>query len=107
MTTTVLPVDAKDGWLLHFLKELPVPVWILIFTTMFMVTWILWQPDFIPRLIDGLVGALLLSLRINPPRPNTSIQTDSVQAENIEAANTEQGDIIGKPAPSLTKNPKE
>jgi hypothetical protein len=103
-TTTVLPT-CEDGWVLHFLKELPVPVWIFIFTSMFMASWVLWQPDFIPRLIDGLVGALLLSLRLGSVKPNTtSITTDSVNAENIDTANTEQGDIIGNPASTLTKD---
>lgn len=69
---------------MHFLKETPAPVWILLFTVMFLGVWAMWQPDFIPRLIDGLIGALLLSMRVAPPRPtNTNIQTDTVTTDSV------------------------
>jgi hypothetical protein len=101
--------QSSDGWLLHFLKELPAWVIIFMFVVMFLVIWQLSHDDFIPRIIDALVGALLTSIVAQRPKtsPATNITTDSVNAENIEAANTEQGDIVGQPASTLTKNNKE
>ena len=66
----------QDGASLHFLKELPAWVVIMVFVAAFLVSWFLSHADFIPRIIDGLIGALLLSLQRKPTNQN-SATTDS------------------------------
>lgn len=82
-----LPLPRQDGYLLHFLKELPAWVILGMFTAGFLIVWQFSHDDFIPRIIDGLVGALLLSLQrpkaaIVPPA--TNINADSVDSVNLQ-----------------------
>jgi hypothetical protein len=59
----------KDGPLLHFLKELPgwciVGVFLVAFTTL----WIVSHDDFVPRILDALMGAFLGLVVAQRPRP--------------------------------------
>lgn len=85
-----------DGALLHFLKELP--GWVVVsgalifFTAIYMTT----RDDFIPRLLDALIGAFLGLVVAQRPRPttsNTAITTDTVQTDTV---NTDQMDVTAE-----------
>jgi hypothetical protein len=74
--------SAQDGKLLHFLKELPgwciVGVFLFGFTTL----WIYSHDDFVPRIIDALMGAFLGLVVSQRPRPSGStVNTDTVNAD--------------------------
>lgn len=92
-----------DGYILHFLKELPAWCILAILVGMFMFYFKLTSADFIPRIIDGLVGGLLTSLVGSGVRSarNSSQQTD-IKAQNIESANTETGDVVVTPGTTAT-----
>lgn len=83
---TVANPPRQDGIVLHFLKELPAWCVIAIFMAAFLIVWQTSHDDFIPRILDALIGALLLSLqrqRAAPPeQPTTAPNVDTV--ENIE-----------------------
>lgn len=78
----------KDGKLLHFLKELPgwvvVSAALVFFTAIYMAR----ADDFIPRILDALLGAflgLVVAQRPKPTNINTdTLQTDSVTTETID-----------------------
>lgn len=72
----------QDGKFLHFLKETPAWVIIGLFVGAFLIVWQYSHDDFIPRIIDGLVGALL-----------TSIVAQRPKATNQNAASTDSGDV--------------
>ncbi len=75
-----------DGAFLHFLKELPAWCVIGIFVGAFLGTWQLSHDDFIPRIIDGLVGALLAVIVSNKSRQPT-----------ISAGQISTGDVLPGP----------
>ncbi len=97
-----------DGYILHFLKELPSWCILAILIGIFLFYYNLSQADFIPRIIDGLVGGLLTSL-IGAARSalKGSSQHTDIKAENIEKANTESGDVVASPGSKVTKIEKE
>lgn len=95
MAETVTPPN-RDGRLLHFLKELPgwcvVSMALVFFTVMYLNT----RDDFIPRIIDALIGAFLGLVVSQRPKPNTNIQADSVNPESMDNA-TVNTDSFNKP----------
>ncbi len=102
VTTTTPPAAIPvDGPVLHFLKELP--GWVVCFIALifFTIVFIFTRDDFIPRIIDALLGGFLGSV-VNQVRrgPATTITTDNVTAENVESANTQSGDINTEAGPS-------
>lgn len=78
-----------DGRLLHFLKEMPPWVVLGIFVGIFLIVWQAAHDDFIPRIIDGLVGALLTSIVAQRPKPPvpTSIDAENLNTETVTAEN--------------------
>jgi uncharacterized membrane protein YeaQ/YmgE (transglycosylase-associated protein family) len=80
----------QDGYVLHFLKELPAWVILGMFTGAFLAVWQVSHDDFIPRIIDGLVGALLTSIVAQRPKapvvPPTNITADSVNPSSMDNA---------------------
>lgn len=97
-----------DGYILHFLKELPAWCILALLVGMFMFYFKLTNADFIPRIIDGLVGGLLTSLVGAGMRSarQGSQQTD-IKAQNIESANTESGDVVlSNPGSEAVKDDK-
>lgn len=76
-----------DGVLLHFLKELPgwvvVSGALLFFTAIYMVR----ADDFIPRILDALIGAFLGLVVAQRPRPTsaTQITTGTVETPIVNA----------------------
>src|SRR5688572_7832505 len=87
MAETIQP--RQDGAILHFLKEMP--GWVVCFIALifFTVVFIFTRDDFIPRIIDALLGGFLGSV-VNQVRKGTSITADKVQTD---AVNTEQMDV--------------
>jgi hypothetical protein len=84
-----LAVPARtDGAFLHFLKE--VPAWFILglFVGAFLLFYQFSRDDFVPRLIDGLVGALLTSIvgqrpKSAPTAPTTNITADTVTTPEV------------------------
>lgn len=76
-----------DPIALHFLKELPPWVVIGLFVAAFLVVWNMSHDDFIPRIIDGLIGALLTSIVAQRPKqtPTTAITADTVETPAVHA----------------------
>lgn len=87
-----------DGAILHFLKEVPAWVVIGIFVAAFLAVWQASHDDFIPRIIDGLVGALLTSIVGQVRKPAPTINTDTVNTETIDttAVNAENLNVDNK-----------
>ncbi len=79
-TTPIVP----DGRFLHFLKEMPAWCIIGMFVGAFLAVWQLSHDDFIPRIIDGLVGALLTSIIGQRPKGATNINTDTVETPSVQ-----------------------
>lgn len=77
-------VPRRDGWLLHFVKELPAwCVLVIIFLTVLAV-YQFRQDDFIPRLLDQAFGGLLTALAINRARTGaTNITTATVETPAV------------------------
>lgn len=75
----------QDGWVLHGLKEMP--GWVICFSLIlvFLTVWQFTHDDYIPRIIDGLVAALLLSIRTGAR--NNTIKTDELNTESMDSAN--------------------
>jgi hypothetical protein len=76
----------QDGSVLHFLKELPAWCVIGVFVGTFLVVWNISHDDFIPRIIDGLVGALLTSIvgQVRKSIPTTTnIKTDTLETPAV------------------------
>jgi len=80
----------QDGAVLHFLKETPAWCVIGLFVAAFLLVWNISHDDFIPRTIDGLIGALLTSIVGQSRKPSTNIKTESV---NTDTVNTDQMDV--------------
>lgn len=82
--TPILP-PRQDGALLHFLKELPgwvvVSAALIFFTAIYLVR----QDDFIPRILDALIGAFLGLVVAQRPRPTapsrSTVSTESIPPE--------------------------
>lgn len=72
----------QDGVLLHFLKELPAWCVIGLFVSAFLAVWQLSHDDFIPRIIDGLIGALLTAIVSNRPKQQPKVQ-EEINKENL------------------------
>lgn len=79
--------EIQDGRIIHSLKELPAWCVLAIFVGVFLTAWYTSQADFIPRILDGLIGALLLSLQ---RKPTTSATTDSGDV-NVTLPTTKKG----------------
>ena len=83
------PVKPTDGKILHFLKELPAWCVLTLLAFGFAVMWQLSHDDFIPRIIDGLIGGILASVMGQRPRPaavqptTQNITAETVQAESV------------------------
>jgi hypothetical protein len=61
------------------------------FTGAFLAVWQVSHDDFIPRIIDGLVGALLTSIVAQRPKapavpPATNITAETVQTDSVNPA---------------------
>lgn len=76
---TLEPPRRQDGLVLHFLKELPAWCVLTLLIGIFLTVWQLSHDDFIPRIIDGLVGAVLTSIVGQRLRPNTAQITPPTQ----------------------------
>jgi len=71
-TATITSVPQRpDGAVLHFLKELPAWCVIGVFVAGFLTVWQISHDDFIPRILDGLIGALLTAIISNRPKQPT------------------------------------
>lgn len=81
------PTPRVDPVALHILKELPPWVVIGLFVAAFLIVWNMSHDDFIPRIIDGLVGALLTSIVAQRPKqtPTTAITADTVETPALNA----------------------
>lgn len=81
-----------DGAILHFLKELP--GWVVVSGALIFFTaiYLTRQDDFIPRILDALIGAFLGLVVSQRPRPTsaTNINTETVQTDTV---NTDQMDV--------------
>ena len=86
------PVKPTDGKILHFLKELPAWCVLTLLAFGFAVMWQLSHDDFIPRIIDGLIGGILASVMGQRPRPaavqptTQNITAETVTAESVNPA---------------------
>lgn len=80
-------VKQQDGAILHFLKETPgwvvVSAALVFFTAIYMTT----RDDFIPRILDALIGAFLGLVVAQRPRPTnaTQINTETVETPAVNA----------------------
>ena len=80
----------KDGKILHFLKELP--GWVVVSGALvfFTVIYLNTKDDFIPRIIDALIGAFLgLVVGQRPKTPQVNTDTVNTGAINDSTINTE------------------
>ena len=82
---------SQDGKTLHFLKETPAWCVLTLLIVIFSVMWNLTRDDFIPRIIDGLIGGVLASVMGQRPRttvtpPATNIQAETITAESVNPA---------------------
>ncbi len=91
--TATAATTSRDGKFLHFLKELPAWCVIGLFVGAFLSVWNISHDDFIPRIIDGLIGALLTSIIAQKPRATTSIATDVVKTDALNTDTIEQPTI--------------
>jgi hypothetical protein len=82
-TQLLPPVQRQDGALLHFLKELPgwvvVSAALIFFTAIYMMR----ADDFIPRIIDALIGAFLGLVVSQRPKAPTNIKTETVTTDSV------------------------
>lgn len=86
-----------DGAILHFLKETPAWCVIGLFVAAFLLVWNISHDDFIPRIIDGLIGALLTSIVGQRPKPATNIKTGDVTTDSLNAETMPDATInVGK-----------
>lgn len=76
-------VRQVDGKLLHFLKELP--GWVVVSAALVFFTgiYLARADDFIPRILDALIGAFLGLVVSQRPRPTTQISTDTVETPSV------------------------
>lgn len=85
----------SDGKLLHFLKELP--GWVVVsgalifFTAIYMTT----RDDFIPRILDALIGAFLGLVVAQRPKPpgNTSVVADNINTPEVRTESMDNASI--------------
>ncbi len=85
-----------DGAILHFLKETPAWCVIGLFVAAFLLVWNISHDDFIPRIIDGLIGALLTSIVGQSHKPSTNIKTDTVETDSVNTASMDQSTVNAK-----------
>lgn len=95
-TTSTFATLEPDGKILHFLKELP--AWCILFMliTFFTVFFQLRHDDFVPRIIDGLVGAMLTALVGARPKgqpSNVDVSADTIKADSINPASMPDANI--------------
>lgn len=96
VTTGTIPTPQRDGYILHFLKEIPAWVILGMFTGAFLAVWQVSHDDFIPLIIDGLVGALLTSIvaqRPKGPQPTTTITADTVETPAVTTEKIENSTV--------------
>ena len=72
LLVTQLPSMTPDGPVLHFLKELPAWFVVGIFLMFFSFLYLYTRDDFIPRIIDALIGALLTAVISNRRQQSNS-----------------------------------
>ncbi len=89
--TEITQLPIQDGRIIHALKETPAWVVLGLFVAVFLAAWYIAAADFIPRIIDGLIGALLLSLQRKP----------------TNSATTDSGDVNVALSPNKLSIPKE
>lgn len=106
-TTNTYPTPLPDGKFLHFLKEMPGWVVVTGMLIFFTAVWSYSHDDFIPRILDALIGALLGLVVSNRPRPtgSTNINTDTVRADELRTASIDQPTINAKTV--MVENNKE
>ncbi len=82
-----LPSCRQDGAILHFLKELP--GWVVVSGALIFFTaiYLTRADDFIPRILDALIGAFLGLVVSQRPRPTNSITADTVQTDSVNTDN--------------------
>lgn len=75
----------RDGAILHFLKELPVWCVLVLLISIFLTVWQFSHDDFIPRIIDGLVGGVLTSLMTNRGKSSTAptVSADTINTGDV------------------------
>lgn len=93
MEIPTLPVAPQDGKLLHFLKELPGWVVVSAALVFFTAIYLARQDDFIPRILDALIGAFLGLVVAQRPKPTTNISADTVQTELVNTESMDQATV--------------
>lgn len=83
----------SDGVILHFLKEAPAWFVIALFVGAFLIVWNVSHDDFIPRIIDGLIGALLTSIVGQRPKVAPATQNITTDTVTTDSVNTDQMDV--------------
>ena len=99
----------QDGVLLHFLKELPAWCVISQLIIVFLAAWFVTQADFIPRIIDALLGGLMTSIvgqvRRQPPTTQIdTVKTDSVATSSMDNAAITTDSINVRPQDETKEN---
>jgi hypothetical protein len=83
----------QDGPVLHFLKEMPAWVILGLFILIFLMMYRISTDDFIPRIIDGLVGALLTAIVAQRPKPAVPTSNTNVSAETLETKSMDNATV--------------
>lgn len=86
-TTVLLPSVRPDGAFLHFLKELPSWVVLLILFGGVLTVYQFQRDDFLPRILDAVLGGLLTTLISN--RPRAAATTTNIDTVTTDSVNTE------------------
>ncbi len=73
----------RDGKILHFLKELPGWVVVSCALVFFTAIYLNSKDDFIPRIIDALIGAFLGLVVGQRPKPATQINAETVATGTV------------------------
>lgn len=86
----------QDGQALHFLKEFPAWCILLLLIGIFLGMYHFTREDFIPRIIDGLVGAMLTAIIAQRPRaqqpPPANISAETLNTDSLNVENKNKGD---------------
>jgi hypothetical protein len=98
-------IPRRDGPIIYALKEVPAWCVIFLFLLVFIALWIYQPFDFIPRIVDGLVAAMLTSVITQRPKPSATnidsvrtdtIDTDAITNSTVQATNLNLDNKEGK-----------
>lgn len=95
----------QDGAVLHFLKELPGVVWVFVLLLFFTIVYINYRDDFIPRIIDALIGAFL-GLVVSTRTSRTNIATGKVEADTVSTRSMDNANVQAETI-SIEPKPKK